>query len=387
MSAIDKAAHAFLSSEHPSLAPALDGVARRSLLKAMAASLALAGLSGCDWRPDDNALPYVNTPENVRPGRPKWYATAALLNGYALPALGKTYTGRPVKLDGNPDHPAAVGGAVVMEGLGREIDIERRFACTFTRHKQFVGRSRFLAQLGHWLALGHRAFALVRRARLEQGIALDLLGDEPLDLEIGQREQADRLLQLRRHHQRLRLPEIEARTQRHGLEREALAEIEPPHIGVRHQFGGRAGEQHAAVIDDVGAIDDIERLAHIVIGDQHADTAILQLPDQVANVRDRDRVDPRERLVEQHDRRIGSQRPRGAAATAADFALVAGGAVAGILAVALTIYVCYRYAERMVRVLGEGGTSVLVRLSAFILLCIGIQILWNGYSTLTASGS
>jgi multiple antibiotic resistance protein len=82
---------------------------------------------------------------------------------------------------------------------------------------------------------------------------------------------------------------------------------------------------------------------------------------------------------------VGSQRPRGAAATAADFALVAGGAIAGILAIALSIYVCYRYAERMVRVLGEGGTSVLVRLSAFILLCIGIQILWNGYSTLTAA--
>jgi multiple antibiotic resistance protein len=84
---------------------------------------------------------------------------------------------------------------------------------------------------------------------------------------------------------------------------------------------------------------------------------------------------------------LGSQRPRGATATAADFALVAGGAVAGIVAIALTIYVCYRYAERMVRVLGDGGTSVLVRLSAFILLCIGIQILWNGYSTLAASGS
>lgn len=84
---------------------------------------------------------------------------------------------------------------------------------------------------------------------------------------------------------------------------------------------------------------------------------------------------------------VGSQRPRGAAATAADFALVAGGAVAGIIAIALSIYVCYRYAEKMVRVLGEGGTNVLVRLSAFILLCIGIQILWNGYSTLTAATS
>src|SRR4051812_11824765 len=98
------------ATEHPSLMPALDGIGRRSLLKAMAASLALAGLSGCDWRPDDDALPYVNTPENVAPGRPKWYASAATLNGYALPAIGKTYAGRPVKLDGNPDHPAA-GGA------------------------------------------------------------------------------------------------------------------------------------------------------------------------------------------------------------------------------------------------------------------------------------
>jgi molybdopterin-containing oxidoreductase family iron-sulfur binding subunit len=101
----------FFAAEYPSLAPALDGIGRRSLLKAMAASLALAGLSGCDWRPDDDALPYVNTPENVVPGRPKWYATAVTLNGYAQPALGKTYTGRPVKLEGNPDHPASEGAS------------------------------------------------------------------------------------------------------------------------------------------------------------------------------------------------------------------------------------------------------------------------------------
>ena len=49
---------------------------------------------------------------------------------------------------------------------------------------------------------------------------------------------------------------------------------------------------------------------------------------------------------------------------------------------AATIYVCYRFAEGTVRVLGEHGTNALVRLSAFILLCIGIEILWNGYSDL-----
>jgi len=103
--------HDFFAAEYPSLAPALDGIGRRSLLKAMAASMALAGLSGCDWGPDEDALPYVNTPDNIAPGRPKYYATAVTLNGYAQPALGKTYTGRPVKLDGNPDHPASEGAS------------------------------------------------------------------------------------------------------------------------------------------------------------------------------------------------------------------------------------------------------------------------------------
>jgi molybdopterin-containing oxidoreductase family iron-sulfur binding subunit len=103
-----------LAAEHPTLSPALDGVARRSLLKAVAASLALAGLSGCDWRPDDDALPYVNTPENVQPGKAKWYASAVTLNGMAQPILGKTYTGRPVKLEGNSDHPLTHGAGDVF---------------------------------------------------------------------------------------------------------------------------------------------------------------------------------------------------------------------------------------------------------------------------------
>src|SRR3954465_13331787 len=108
-----------LGAEHPALAPALDGVARRSLLKAMAASLVLAGLSGCDWQPDDDALPYVNTPGNVQPGKAKWCASAGPFNAIAQPILGKTYTGRPVKLEGNPDHPLTRGaGDVFLQEIG-----------------------------------------------------------------------------------------------------------------------------------------------------------------------------------------------------------------------------------------------------------------------------
>lgn len=58
----------------------------------------------------------------------------------------------------------------------------------------------------------------------------------------------------------------------------------------------------------------------------------------------------------------------------------------GILIVALSVYLCYRYAAQILRKLGTIGTSVVMRLSAFILLCIGVQILWNGVHALVAGG-
>ena len=58
----------------------------------------------------------------------------------------------------------------------------------------------------------------------------------------------------------------------------------------------------------------------------------------------------------------------------------------GILLVALGVYFCYRYADVILRRLGPTGTGVVVRLSAFILLCIGVQICWNGVHSLIAGG-
>jgi multiple antibiotic resistance protein len=66
-------------------------------------------------------------------------------------------------------------------------------------------------------------------------------------------------------------------------------------------------------------------------------------------------------------------------------ALHAVGAFAGVVAIAITIYIAYRFAESFARILGATGLEVLVRLSAFILMCIGIEIVWNGYSALIAT--
>jgi len=84
---------------------------------------------------------------------------------------------------------------------------------------------------------------------------------------------------------------------------------------------------------------------------------------------------------------LGSQRPMAAdLAHIGNFLVLGGAAVAGLAAISLTCYVCYRFGDEMARVLGKSGTSVLVRLSAFILLCIGIEILWSGYSAFMGHG-
>jgi multiple antibiotic resistance protein len=54
----------------------------------------------------------------------------------------------------------------------------------------------------------------------------------------------------------------------------------------------------------------------------------------------------------------------------------------GVTLVAASVFVAYRYADRLSRMIGETGMNVLLRLSAFILLCIGVQIVWNGASGL-----
>jgi multiple antibiotic resistance protein len=77
---------------------------------------------------------------------------------------------------------------------------------------------------------------------------------------------------------------------------------------------------------------------------------------------------------------LGSQRPKDEVLS--QLAILGAAAVAGIVAIAATIYVCYRFAEGTVGALGAQGTNVLVRLSAFILFCIGIEIIWSGYSAL-----
>jgi multiple antibiotic resistance protein len=57
-------------------------------------------------------------------------------------------------------------------------------------------------------------------------------------------------------------------------------------------------------------------------------------------------------------------------------------AVVGAFLVCVSTFLCFYYAERLTKLLGPGGLAVVMRLSAFILLCIGVQIMWNGADAL-----
>ena len=82
-----------------------DPIERRTFIKLMGASLALAGLSGCVFQPPEKIVPNVKQPEEYVPGKALFFATAAPLLGAATPVIVRSNEGRPTKIEGNPDHP------------------------------------------------------------------------------------------------------------------------------------------------------------------------------------------------------------------------------------------------------------------------------------------
>jgi molybdopterin-containing oxidoreductase family iron-sulfur binding subunit len=107
-----------LYNEFPSLLPTMeqvaDPVARRTFLKLMGASLALAGVSACTRQPAEKIVPYVRQPEELIPGKPLFYATAMTLGGVATGLLVESHEGRPTKVEGNPLHPGSLGATDVF---------------------------------------------------------------------------------------------------------------------------------------------------------------------------------------------------------------------------------------------------------------------------------
>ncbi len=92
----------------------LDGNSRRTVLKVMAASFGLAGLTACR-RPVEYILPYAKGVEDMIPGHPYFYSTVMSLSGGVSGLLVESHDGRPTKIEGNPDHAGSLGAATAMQ--------------------------------------------------------------------------------------------------------------------------------------------------------------------------------------------------------------------------------------------------------------------------------
>ena len=100
----------WVDTEFPGYDPEeLVGTTRRSFMKLMGASLALAGLtlSGCRRWPKEEVIPCASSPKDRVPGIPERYATVMELGGIGIGLLVSCFDGRPIKIEGNPDHPFA----------------------------------------------------------------------------------------------------------------------------------------------------------------------------------------------------------------------------------------------------------------------------------------
>ncbi len=101
------------------LQPAMD---RRSFLKLLGASLAMAGLTACSGPPQEQIVPWVQQPEGMSPSLPQFYATTLRHGNDIAGVLVETHQGRPGKIEGNPNHPASLGATdAILQGAVLEL--------------------------------------------------------------------------------------------------------------------------------------------------------------------------------------------------------------------------------------------------------------------------
>jgi molybdopterin-containing oxidoreductase family iron-sulfur binding subunit len=104
-------------------------VERRDFMKLLGATFAAAGVipvaattSGCERLPKTTAMPYVDKPEGIFPGKAVYYATTCRGCAAGCGLLVKSRDGRPIKIEGNPQHPVSQGGVCAI-GQGMVIDL------------------------------------------------------------------------------------------------------------------------------------------------------------------------------------------------------------------------------------------------------------------------
>ena len=160
---------AYLEAEFPHVVPMLAAAPnRRQFLKLMGASLALAGLTGCRW-PRETIVPYAKRPQGRLPGVPVSFATAFERSGVATGLLVTSYDGRPIKVEGNDQHPDSRGAtdALAQASLLELYDPDRSRMPAFRDNEGLVDST--------WEAFYAAFGPVIERVRAARGAHLYVL--------------------------------------------------------------------------------------------------------------------------------------------------------------------------------------------------------------------
>ncbi|AYO82370.1 TAT-variant-translocated molybdopterin oxidoreductase [Methylobacterium brachiatum] len=156
----------YLAAEFPSAARLAASPERRGFLKLMAASFALGGLTACGGGASrDYEVPYVNQPERIVPGTDLSYASSAVFDGFGNGILVTTRNGRPLKIEGNPEHPWSLGGTDVL-AQASVLGLYDPFRSQAVQHlgkpsSWAAFRAELQAQMPAWHAAGGEGIAVL----------------------------------------------------------------------------------------------------------------------------------------------------------------------------------------------------------------------------------
>ena len=141
-----------------------DSVDRRGFLKLAAASLALAGISGCN-EARGLIVPYVKQPDGMVLGKPQFYATAMPFGADAIGLLVESHEGRPTHIAGNPDHPSSLGGTdvITQASILNLYDPDRAQTATY------------LGEIRSWTEFLSAAQSIATGAKLQNGAGFRIL--------------------------------------------------------------------------------------------------------------------------------------------------------------------------------------------------------------------
>jgi molybdopterin-containing oxidoreductase family iron-sulfur binding subunit len=128
-------------AEFPRGASEMDVATRRGFLQLLGASVGLASLAACTRSPPPAVRPYVRQPDDVTPGLPLHYATTMTLGGAGTGVLVTSREGRPIKIEGNPEHPASLGATGIYEQAAIYHLNDPQRARTFRSSAAGAGRS------------------------------------------------------------------------------------------------------------------------------------------------------------------------------------------------------------------------------------------------------